>query len=185
MIEDNGRLDNSLDNYITNTNKIRKHLLNRRKINCLNLVKKGLVKGLIGVDYALPFIIAGGITLGKYVADDKTPFVRNDVVEKASVEVVDDSLGGHLEKTSFDYNYNDLTFEHSTGWKKDEYGLYEKTVTSYMTEGIDFSNPKEILSLTEKEIGDKFIVSNIKTEKKSVLTDEEKLDTEECYYCAT
>ncbi len=174
-------IDDSLSTYIEDTGKMREQFLDRKNINRQNLIKKGLIRGMIGLDYALPFIIAGAIVCGKYNSDKNFPFVKDNVLERADVEIMDNSLGMHSEKVSYDYTYKNLSFEHSTGWKKDENGLYERTVTVYGTEGIDLSNSEEIFSLSEKEISDKFTIENIKTIKKSELASEDKLYDQACF----
>lgn len=167
--------EGGLELYEKKFETLKEQLFNRKSHNLRTFVIRSLINCGIGLDYALPFIIATFIIGCASFDDENVPFIRDEIVDYASVEMIDTSLGFHSEKVSYDYDYDDLSFEHSTAWKIGDEGLYERTITTYVTEGIDFSDVDKIFSMTKDEIADKFFVSNIKTIKKNELDEEDKM----------
>lgn len=167
--------------YENDFNKLKDKVLNNKRLNIRTFVVRSLINCGIALDYALPFMIASFIIGCKFFMSDNPPFVYNEVVEFASVETTDTSLGVHSRKISYDHDYNGLIFEHSTGWRIDDEGLYERVSTSYITDGMDFTDVSKIFSMSKEEIEKRFIISNIKTIKKNELEDEDKIYTDDCF----
>lgn len=171
-------LDNKdLVQKITNdVNKLQDKIENRQLYNIRNFVIRMLLRSGIVIDYALPFILSA-VVIG-YLQSSKgnTPFHRDEVIEKASVETIDTSSGIHLERKSYDFNYNNELVEHSTGWIVNDEGLYERTVTSYkLNDNVDINDTEKILSMTKEEIDKALVITDVNTIKKNTLTPEDTI----------
>lgn len=156
----------------TDVNKLQNKIEYRNLYNIRNLVLKALIKSGIAIEYALPFIISGMIFFNS--AD--RPFITDEVVEKAKVETIDTSSGFHLEHTSYDFDYDTASLEHSTGWIINDDGLYERVVTSYrISNQIDLFDTETVFNMTKEEINKALVITNIKTIKKNILTEEDNI----------
>lgn len=168
--------------YEKDFERLKEKFLHRRLYNIHAFIIRSLINCGIGLDYALPFLVSAIIIGCRFISDGNAPFIIDEIVDCANVETIDTSSGFHSEKISYDYDYDDLSFEYSTGWSIDDEGLYERVVTSYVTEGIDFSDTFQIFSMSKEEIEDKFIVNNIKTIKKNNLEEEDKMYDKDSFF---
>lgn len=175
------RKNNSLSAYEKEVKLIQKQISDKEMYNVKTFVKRSLVKSGIALDYALPFIIASFIIAGKFVHDGNPPFLFDNITEKANVEITDTSEGFHIEKISYDFTYSDTIFEYSTGWNIDEDGLYERMVTSYVTEDVDLNDTNKIFSMTSEEAAEKFVIDDVRVIKKNTLTEEDKIYAADCF----
>jgi len=172
--------EDDLSTYAEDFKKLRERIFHTKKYNRHTFVLRSLINCGIGLDYFLPMLMSSFI-VGSKLFSSNPPFIPNEVIGYASVETFDTSLGFHSEKRSYDFDYSDLSFEHSTGWKINEEGLYERIITIYETEGIDFTDTDKIFSMTKEEIDEKFIVTDIKTIKKNELDDDDKMYMEDSF----
>lgn len=171
----------ALEVYEKNFDELKRKIEHKELYNARTFAIRMLINCGVGVDYCLPFLVSAFVVFNIFTEYfNNSPFVKDEVVNYASIQTTYTSSGIHLEKTSYDYNYSAVKFEHSTGWKMGEDGLYERVATSYMTEGIDFNDIDQVFSMSMKEIEEKFIVNNIKTIKKNNLLEEDKIYDEEC-----
>ena len=144
--------------------------------NIRNFVARTLIKSGIAIDYALPFILSAFILGNLYALDGNAPFIKDDVKQSAIVQTIDTSDGTSTSHISYDIDYDTQLIEHSTGWKLNDKGLYETTITYYRIDSnIDLSNKGKIFSMTKEELDEALIITNIKTIQKSLLTEEDKI----------
>ena len=148
--------------------------------NVRNFIIRGLLKTGIAVDYALPYILSGIIIFNVLEAKNKTPFIVDQIPVKASVETMITSTGIESTVTSFDYKYDIKALQYSSGWKENESGIYERTITDYDI-GLftDLSNKQEIFSQTKSELDNKYNIENCVTVKKGMLDEEDLLYKDE------
>jgi len=169
-------LDNK--NLIKKLEKEAKGLENKIKYrhlyNIKNLVIKLLLKLGISFDYAIPFIIVAIITFNIQKSFNSTPFSLDEREKKASVQETVTSTGYHNLVYSFDYNYSDFSFLHTTGWLLNEYGLYERQETSYkLSENLDWNSILQMMDNPKEEFEKNLIITNIKKEQKNSLSEED------------
>lgn len=148
--------------------------------NIINVIAIVLIKLGISIDYAIPFILSTILIFNIHSKQNHTPFAIDQVTEKAKIELFDTSSGIHIENRSFDYNYDNRSFEHSTAWYVNEYGLYERTVTTYqINDSIDLNNIDSIFKMTKEQIEKSFTILNIEKIQKNKLTEEDKIYVED------
>ena len=99
--------EGGLELYEKKFETLKEQLFNRKSHNLRTFVIRSLINCGIGLDYALPFIIATFIIGCASFDDENVPFIRDEIVDYASVEMIDTSLGFHSEKVSYDYDYDD------------------------------------------------------------------------------
>lgn len=152
----------------------------RNLYNVRNFIIRGLLKTGIAVDYSLPYILSGIIIFNALESKNKTPFIVDQIPVKASVETMITSTGIESTITSFDYKYDIKALQHSSGWKENESGIYERTITDYDI-GLftDLSNKQEIFSQTKAELDNKYNIENCVTVKKAILSDNDLLYKDE------
>ena len=157
-------------------NRLQNKIEHRKLYNIRNAVVRSLIKSGIAVDYALPFIIVAMIIANAQTSKGNAPFRVDEIVEKAGIETIDTSSGIHLEHLSYDFDYDDELIEYSTGWIVNEQGLYERTVTSYrLNDDIDLENKEKILEMTNVDIYNALVITDIKTVKKNALNPEDQI----------
>lgn len=148
-----GKLEDEIDELEYKIN-------NREEYDKKNKIIKALIKSGIAIDYALPFILAALITLYIAQKEESTPFIIDTVNQNAVIEMIDTSDEIH-KQTIKNSDYNVSSIEYSTGWKKNEYGLYERTSTKYMlNENIDLNNIDLILKMDKEQLDSCFIKIN-------------------------
>lgn len=161
-------------------NRLQNKIEHRKLYNIRNNVVRLLLKSGVAIDYAFPFIIAAIIIGESQASKGNAPFHIDLISEKASIETIDTSNGMHLERTSYDFNYNDELIEYSTGWIVNEKGLYERTVTSYrLNDEIDLEDTKKVMSMTKEEIDQLLVITNVRTIKKNVLNPDDSIYSSE------
>lgn len=155
--------------------------IKHRKIyNIRNFVVRTLLQSGIAIDYALPFILTSIVISQIYTSRFSSPFSIDEIVEKANIETIDTSSGFHQEKVSYDFSYNKELIEYSTGWHKNDKGLFERTVTSYrISDEIDLSKTEEILSMSKEEIENILVITNIQIICKKALTKDDDIYTQD------
>ena len=167
--------NNELVSKLTkDANKLQNKIQYRKFYNIRNLLVKSLLKSGIALDYALPFIAATIIIGWAKTASGDAPFRIDEIEEPAEIEMIDTSSGIHIEHISYDFSYEDELIEYSTGWIKNDKGLYERTVTSYrLNDELDLSDTEKIMSMSKEEIDQALVITNIKTIKKNTLNPED------------
>ena len=92
------------------------------------------------------------------------------------IEMIDTSSGRHLEYISYDTSCDDKLIEYSTGWIINDYGLYERTVTSYrLNDAVNLEKTEKILSMTKEELEGILTVTNVRTIQKNSLDPEDSI----------
>lgn len=148
----------------------------RKFYNICNFVIRALLKSGIAIDYALPFIVSALIIINIYAEKGNVPFRIDEVMKKANIETIDISSGIHIEHLSYDFDYDNELIEYSTGWFKNDNGLYERTVTSYkISDEIDLEDTENIMKMSKEELEKILKINNISTIKKDVLTEEDSI----------
>jgi len=142
-----------VNKLIEDEKKLKYKIEKRNLYNIKSLPLKLLIKSGIAIDCALPYILATIILSNTPLFNENSPFFTDKIIEKARVETIDTSNGFHIEHLSYDYYYSDKFLEHSTGWVRNDEGLYERVVTSYkLNDDIDLTDTNKILSMTKEEI---------------------------------
>lgn len=144
-------------------------------------IVRSIIKYGIVLDCLLPYILSGFILFKIYSSVWDAPFVLDEIKTKAKIETIDTSTGYHSEISSFDYEYdNKTTFQHTTAWQVNEYGLFERTITTYrITSSLNQFQIEELLSMSKEEIENIFIITNIEKIQKNILDLEDELYNEE------
>lgn len=159
---------------------IENEIKHRKIYNIRNFVVRTLLQSGIAIDYALPFILTSIVISQIYTSRFSSPFSFDEIIEKANIETIDTSSGFHQEKVSYDFSYNKELIEYSTGWHKNDKGLFERTVTSYrISDEIDLSKTEEILSMSKEEIENILVITNVQTICKNTLTKDDDIYTQD------
>ena len=167
--------NNELIEKLTNDiNKLQNKIEHRKIYNVRNFVIKSLIKSGVAFDYALPFIVSAMILANSPLEKGNAPFQIDEVVQKAEIETIDTSSGRHLEYISYDASFDDKLIEYSTGWIINDYGLYERTVTSYRLR-VNLEETEKILSMTKAELEGILTVTNVRTIQKNSLDPEDNI----------
>lgn len=154
---------------------------NRKKYNRGKKFKYILIKALIILELAFPFVLGLCATKILFDAFGKTPIKRSKIVDKPSVQYIVDS--NENEKTTISYNekYDENLIEYSTGWILNNNGLFERQVTIYELNDKEIrSNYRNILSLSKDELATFFKVIDYQKIQKTKL-DETDLNYETNY----
>lgn len=161
--------------------KLETKIQNQKRYNIYAHCMQALIKSGIILEQSFPFIIATAITynLGQYC--NSTPFIIDKVEINKIIETTNTSTGIYHKTISWnEKNKNNPSFIHTTGWTKNQYGLYERTITTYKIDhSITEENIETILELSKEEVENNFEVLNIKTIQKNILDPEDELYTEE------
>lgn len=144
--------------------------------NIRNLAVRTLLKSGIAIDYALPFIMSSIIVGSIQARLGITPFILDDKVVHPSIETIDTSSGLHLQKISYDFNYDEESIEYTTGWKLNNNGLYERISTSYrISKNVDITNIEKLLSMSKAELDDVLVITNVENIYKETLSTEDMI----------
>jgi len=155
--------------------KLENQLEYRHLYNIRNCIIRALLKVGIGFDYALPFIISSFIVLGNQKDKGNIPYEINEIKVEASIETMSTSTGIKDKKISLDYSYDKETLQHSTGWIKNESGLYERVVTTYqLVDYLAVFDEDRILSMNKQDIEESFDIIDIQRIQKNVLSPEDE-----------
>lgn len=153
---------------------------NQKRYNIYAHSMQALIKSEMVLEQSLPYIIATIITynIGQYL--NTTPFTIDQIKTNKIIETTNTSTGIYHKRASWNENYENIpSFIHTTGWIKNNQGLYERTITTYETNQITEENIETILELSKEEVENNFKVLNIKTIQKNILEPEDELYTEE------
>lgn len=145
---DNDILINTL---LKKRNEIKDKIDNYEKYNQINIIRRKIIKSALAIDYAFPFILSFIILFNISKKTNNTPFIYDDIEEKEKLELIDTSSGYHEENKYYEDNINSK-IEYSERWKKNEYGLFERKVTSYILYNIDINDKEKILSMSKEEL---------------------------------
>ena len=128
-----------------------------------------------GVVYQiLPYAMTSIVLFNSKLFEDSKPFYLDEVRTPMSHKVTQSSTGSYEDKYSYDIVYDTHLFEYSTGWKKLDNGLYERTVTCYIIdEDLDLTDCDEIFRMTKEELLKSFKILNVKTIRKNKLDEED------------
>ena len=142
--------------------------------------KKYLIKSGIVLNHVIPYALASFISYGSVSAIGYNPFSYEKVKENAKIETFETSTGLNRKTSSKDIEYGSNSFGHTTAWKLNDNGLYERTMTVYeIDDSIDLSDTDKVLSMTKEEVEAKLNIIDIKTIQKDVLNDEDKIYDED------
>ena len=142
--------------------------------------KKNLIKSGIVLNHIIPYALASFISYGSVSAIGYNPFSYEKVKENAKIETFETSTGLNRKTSSKDIEYGSNSFEHTTTWKLNANGLYERTITAYeIDDSIDLSDTDKVLTMTKEEVEAKLNIIDIKTIQKDVLNDEDKIYDED------
>ncbi len=126
--------------------------------NKKNRVIRKALKSAIMIDNFLPYILSGVVLLSSYKSAGKTPFLIDTVTQKSYIEMIDTSNGDHFQY-QIDSNEVFSSIEYSTGWRVNEYGLYERISTTYLiNENIDLNNIDNIFKMSKGELDSLFFI---------------------------
>lgn len=149
------------------------NLLNKSKMrNIRNKVVKFLLNTGIGIDYALPFIIAIIMTSQFSLFSKNQPFIIDELPRKISIESIDSTYG--IKKAN---KQDEKNIYYSTSWIMNDSGIYERVLTTYKLNNDTYLNNFESIFKMEKEELEKVLkIKNIKKIYK------DKLDTSDELY---
>lgn len=123
-----------------------------------------LIKSGIALDFAFPYIVSACILL-------YTPVGKLNIGLPAIATVQTSS--GDVDKSIVPIQNAQKRFEYSTAWKKNDVGLFERTITYYEPNFKDISTIEDILKKKKEELNQLFSVVNEVTIAKKVLTEED------------
>lgn len=160
-------------NLFKNEVKSTENMLNNRRLyNIRNLFVLLFLKSGISLDYIKPYILSVIMLLSLKTYKEDRPFVRDDLISYSTIEDTITSNG--YNSTSIIESDRDDLLQYSTGWYINQYGLYERIVTSYnINKLIDLDDTSKIFSMSQEELECLLDISNIETINKSVLSDED------------
>ena len=142
--------------------------------------KKNLIKSGIVLNHIIPYALASFISYGSVSAIGYNPFSYEKVKENAKIETFETSTGLNRKTSSKDIEYGSNSFGHTTSWKLNDNGLYERTITVYeIDDSIDLYDTDKLLSMTKEEVEAKLNIIDIKTIQKNVLNEEDKIYDED------
>mgnify|MGYP005780111251 CR=1 FL=1 len=157
-------------------NKEENQLKHKNLYNIRNYIVKGFLKTGIALDYAFPFILSSFITFNTEKNEGNIPFINNQVIENAYVKETITSSGLEKEEVSYNHDFDERSFQHSTSWEINDNGQYERKVTTYkIDDSIDLSDYENLFAMTKEEIDNSFTVSSIKTIRKDKLNEEDNI----------
>ncbi len=168
-----------LDKLHTDIDLIEDKINNADNHNVKNAIIRKFIKTGIAIDYAMPYILAGFIMFyaGRHVG--RTPFLIDTFEENEQIEVLDTSNGIHnVRIVDFDNPISHI--EHSTPWKLNEYGLYERSLTNYMlyNEG-NILDENTVLKMSKEEMDSMFIITDTEIITKPILDEDDEIYNEE------
>lgn len=173
-------MDNNLiDTLVKQRDEIQDKIDNYQKYNEINYIRRKIVKTGLVINYALPFILSAIILFSISKKTNNTPFIIDNVEEKEKIELIDSSNGYHEENICYGEN-NNSKIEYSEKWKKNEYGLYERKVTSYIMYDIDINDRKTIFSMSKEELENNLIKLSEEIFTKPYLEEKDKSFMEDC-----
>lgn len=157
---------------------LEKHIEKREKYNLKNKIIRKVIDTGIAIEYLFPYILSSLIMFQVNLYDGDNPLKRDIVYDKKQIEITKTSSGVQFDKVfdEYDKSSNDEFLEYSSSWAINEYGLYEREITSYQIDDIELND--EILNMTKQELDDSYQVIDIKEISKNILTDEDKLYNE-------
>ena len=132
---------------------------------------------LFMIDIA-PCIVAVVLTMPLAKSIKQTPFMIDEIEESEKIEVIDSSNGMHIERLA-DKSSAQVTLKHSTGWVINEYGLYERTQTTYILNNIDINDHEFIFSMSKEELESSLVPIEREIITKQELSDEDQIYGEE------
>ena len=157
-------------------NKEENQLKHKNLYNIRNYIVKGFLKTGIALDYAFPFILSSFIIFNTEKNEGNIPFINNQVIENAYVKETITSSGLEKEEVSYNHDFDERSFQHSTSWEINDNGQYERKVTTYkIDDSIDLSDYENLFAMTKEEIDNSFTVSSIKTIRKDKLNEEDNI----------
>lgn len=172
-MQNSNKIFNKLNRNVHSLEKQIKHL---EMYNIRNLAIRLVLKNGMVLRHTLPFVTSFLILANSPGFKDNLPFHKDEIMATYDLETIDTSNGIHLKHLSNDYKYEEEVIEYSTGWKLDNMGLYERTVTSYrVSDVLDLNNPEKILSMSKEEIEQSLVTTNIRTIRKNALTPEDDI----------
>lgn len=154
--------------------EIKDKIDNYQKYNQINKLRRMIIKTGIAIDYAFPFILSLIIMFNLSKKVNNKPFIIDEIEEKEKIEIIDASSGYHCES---EYYGEDTTsrLEYSEGWKFNEYGLFERKVTSYILYNININDKEKILSMSKEELDSHLIKLSEDIYTKAVLSKKDEL----------
>ena len=162
-------------------NQLKKKIVHPNIYNLKICAKKTIFRSAIVLNRVVPFVVSGIILSNSFGS-----FIRTNEVKKyAQVEKTITSTGIELEETSFTKPKDKDMLQHSTAWKQNSRGLYERTLTTYLFEFQEQDSEETLLSMSEEELRNRFIISNIEVFQKSYLTKEDLLYEEDMILLTT
>lgn len=145
-----------IETLLKQRNEIQDKIDNYQRYNEINNIKRKIVKAGIAINYALPFILSSIILISISKKTNNTPFIIDEIEEKEKIELIDSSNGYHDENIYYNED-NNSKIEYLEKWKKNEYGLYEKKITTYMIYNVDINDRKKIFSMSKEELASHLI----------------------------
>ena len=150
---------------------------NRGKYNISIFPKALMIKSGIYLEKTLPYFLSAGICMGMFHYFDKKPFKLEKIKESASIQHLITSTGYEKKNISYEKDYSDNKIIYTTGWHKNEYGLYERTQITYNLS--DIRSVDDILNMTQEELSEFFSITNIEKIQKRVLDNDDSLYSED------
>lgn len=164
LLKQRDEIKNKIDNY--------------KKYNQINKVRRKIVKTGIAIDYAFPLILSFIILLNISKKTNNNPFIIDDIEETENLELIDTSNGYHEENKYYEESIYPK-IEYSESWKVNEYGLFERKVTSYIIYNIDINDKENILSMNKEEIENNLIPLSENIYTKTSLDEKDKIFLED------
>ena len=148
----------------------------RNLYNFRNTIANGVIKGLKGFDYALPFLMSALIIGSTPPIKKNPPFQQDMITRQASIETTDTSNGIHTYHLSYKNVFSKNELKYSTGWTINDKGRYERMEVKYNFNSLDNLNDAEkILSMTKEELDNTFSKTLPKHIEKDILSPEDYL----------
>ena len=164
-------------------NKLKKEVdeteykINNVKIyNHKNRYLRNIIKAGIKLERIMPFVLAVSVTLPISKGIEHTPFVIDNHEQTLKMQIVDSSNGVHREKITH-MQTAERKIEYSTGWKKNDMGLYERKYSSYMVNpNMNLKDLNTLFSMNKNQLDDYLMLTSEETIVK------EKLEEYDSFY---
>ena len=130
-------------------------------------VLSALLRAGVFVEFGVPFIMSGMLSFFLFPSNNK-PFVVDNVKVNAKRVVMDDSFGYHQDIIGFNLDNNN-ELKYSEAWFINDYGLYERNVTSYDVDDVDLNDKNVIFDMNKDDLDSKFSIKSVEKIQQIVL----------------
>ena len=170
---------NYYDKINQNINKCNNIIKYRYLYNFKSIITIILLKSEIALDYIYPYVIASLITLNLSIFKENKPFIKDNIITKASIERL-------YQKNSSEilYNYGDkVKYDYTTivfdgAWNLNQDQTYSRQIVSFKCNNqlINNLNINEIINMNYNDLCNLFEIEDSKTITKNIKDNKHDLE---------